>query len=47
MVTIYKHCLLPENIDLVIHLAGISGVRQSLDNPQIIETKCNCKSKNI
>ena len=26
-------CLLPENIDLVIHLAGLSGVRQSLDNP--------------
>ena len=26
-------CLLPDNIDLVIHLAGLSGVRQSLDNP--------------
>ena len=26
-------CLLPENIDLVIHLAGLSGVRQSLNNP--------------
>ena len=26
-------CELPENIDLVIHLAGLSGVRQSLDNP--------------
>ena len=25
--------MLPENIDLVIHLAGLSGVRQSLDNP--------------
>ena len=26
-------CELPDNIDLVIHLAGLSGVRQSLDNP--------------
>ena len=26
-------CELPENIDLVIHLAGLSGVRQSLNNP--------------
>ena len=26
-------CELPENIDLVIHLAGLPGVRQSLDNP--------------
>ena len=26
-------CILPDNIDLVIHLAGLSGVRQSLDNP--------------
>ena len=26
-------CLLPDDIDLVIHLAGLSGVRQSLDNP--------------
>lgn len=26
-------CDLPKNIDTVIHLAGLSGVRQSLDNP--------------
>ena len=26
-------CELPDDIDLVIHLAGLSGVRQSLDNP--------------
>jgi nucleoside-diphosphate-sugar epimerase len=26
-------CELPDNIDLVIHLAGLSGVRQSLNNP--------------
>ena len=26
-------CVLPDNIDLVIHLAGLSGVRQSLNNP--------------
>ncbi len=26
-------CILPDNIDLVIHLAGLSGVRQSLNNP--------------
>jgi len=26
-------CELPNDIDLVIHLAGLSGVRQSLDNP--------------
>ena len=26
-------CILPNNIDLVIHLAGLSGVRQSLNNP--------------
>ena len=26
-------CDLPKNIDIVIHLAGLSGVRQSLDNP--------------
>lgn len=26
-------CDLPENIDLVLHLAGLSGVRDSLNNP--------------
>ena len=26
-------CKLPDNIDVVIHLAGLSGVRISLDNP--------------
>jgi UDP-glucuronate 4-epimerase len=26
-------CMLPINIDLVIHLAGLSGVRESLTNP--------------
>ena len=26
-------CVLPDNIDLVIHLSGLSGVRQSLNNP--------------
>ena len=39
-------CELPR-ADVIIHLAGLSGVRQSLDNPTILETKCNSKSKNI
>ena len=48
MVMIYKNVYYQKDIDLVIHLAGLSGVRDSLDNPsELLENKCNCNSKNI